>query len=1178
MDEDRFNENQIKHYETDCMPNLWEMNTERTWDGIYIDWSRPVYWDIWGVCGGNHFTENEEAQWDFLQMLGSIVLGVVVAAAAVACGVTGWGAVAAVVLMELSYNLLCSSWKEWLKEDQQWHDEFGYVLTRSRMRIYKTPDFSASIDWKEYSNPTQNLDTWTWVRIIGEVARGRPYDVELYPISINAKRLNWIRITFTTDESKIHSCNIYSWGSDFPDSDDYWSTNTPLNNIGTFEVDLSSAGNGPGNILKFYREKWESANGEDVPRGIPILSIKIEPIVDFEVEDGFFDENFQGYYYSQQEFSASVDTRSLGVSPSWDDSQTISIRFDGTPTWGAGAAIILAIALASGDAKIQIGEFYTYIREHFPGQPNWPGDPPQPPQPPGDGFYWERYEAIWYSHAEGPIIAPNLPEPKVEPVVPEPNFEPAFDPAFEIPDNFEIKFVPEDWDETYSYDTEIIEIFDPTFDLIITFPDTTTTIAIEDADTPEPSITINSEDRSAIIIPGQNSEGQTVRMMDPDNVAKIDVSGGIVYDKIGVNLYEPEETVYVDIAAETETKITILESDSQPKVPLESEISVCVNVESGLTTEVNFYSGLYANPEIKIADGTLTTTPTVSYTTYTDLSLLSLSIDKSDNPPLLSIVEPGVATPLIDIALEIYGNHLKPLYWIEDSTFAWRYDYERYVPSDPDEITIIFTMSGYSTYPLYAPLYGGLSNTGSKQDTIDLEVGNIPQGWSATLKDEVGVELNQITLDAEHTIPLFLEITLPPSPDPNQIQYIWVKSTSSADPTEWDYVAFKVVIVNEIDTIWYPDLTSEINEHEVLNLIYPPGGNEETFYLKVPKTADIRMPIMMLTGSDIHSNYPSNILMDIGNDGDIEWRYGIEELSTNVIIPFSSYGRYRIITDAIQEYIDTHQPDDSSGFVHVPVKISSETEGCLTIADISIQYRFKWATGKFSKLHENPNCYYNSFTAELYYTGSGGIDIDESLCPYISYSITIDDQEWERPALIEHNYYDENNDGIIDDTSIPELSLVMYWWDINGLSWVPVGDLYGWDETGVDGSENVVWANVEHFSYYSAKGSYVPILESEILIDTLIDMNMDEGIKNSLLVKLNTALDNLNLALDHFIIGNIEEGNGNLVVADVKFNDFINEVNAQRGKKISEDDADILITNTQDIIILINEAFVPHGS
>ncbi|MEE9151996.1 MAG: NosD domain-containing protein [Thermoplasmata archaeon] len=358
--------------------------------------------------------------------------------------------------------------------------------------------------------------------------------------------------------------------------------------------------------------------------------------------------------------------------------------------------------------------------------------------------------------------------------------------------------------------------------------------------------------------------------------------------------------------------------------------------------------------------------------------------------------------------------------------------------------------------------------------------------------------------------------------------------------------------------------------YDTLVLQFPAGGDAILAYIKLPKTTDIFYAQLDLTGAPIGPNYPTNPSIDVGNDGIIEWSY-INQLKTTETV--TDLNTNPIFAISVQDYIDVNQPDEN-GFINIPVLFSSQSEGELIISNIDLGYTEKWVSAIFSKDHIFPICYLNKFTVDIYYTGLGGIRIDDNLCPEIDYINTISEENWQRPATIKHYYFDVDNNGIVDGTSIPESTLKMYWWDESIQGWVPTTDVFGEENTGVNTVDNYVWTNVDCFSNFTTKGSYVPIVETEDLIDTLDEMDIEDGIKNSLRVKLEAALGYLNAAWDNFVNGDLALGNENLTLAKNKFNDFINEVEAQRGKAISGEDADILINNAQEIIDLIDEAYV----
>jgi hypothetical protein len=75
------------------------------------------------------------------------------------------------------------------------------------------------------------------------------------------------------------------------------------------------------------------------------------------------------------------------------------------------------------------------------------------------------------------------------------------------------------------------------------------------------------------------------------------------------------------------------------------------------------------------------------------------------------------------------------------------------------------------------------------------------------------------------------------------------------------------------------------------------------------------------------------------------------------------------------------------------------------------------------------------------------------------------------------------------------------------------------------------------------------------LVGTVIELNLQQGISNSLDAKLQSAL------------GALDDVNDNNDVAAINtLNAFINAVEAQRGNKITNEDADMLIAAAQAII------------
>ncbi len=120
----------------------------------------------------------------------------------------------------------------------------------------------------------------------------------------------------------------------------------------------------------------------------------------------------------------------------------------------------------------------------------------------------------------------------------------------------------------------------------------------------------------------------------------------------------------------------------------------------------------------------------------------------------------------------------------------------------------------------------------------------------------------------------------------------------------------------------------------------------------------------------------------------------------------------------------------------------------------------------------------------------------------------------------------------------------------------------GWDFVGetVNGANDIWWIN-EGKAYPRLWWETIELME---LLDTLaqdiIDLELQPGIENSLLAKLGTALQILE-----------DENENNDIAAINTLGAFINAVEAQRGKKIPEAEADALIAAAQEIIELLSD-------
>ncbi len=105
-----------------------------------------------------------------------------------------------------------------------------------------------------------------------------------------------------------------------------------------------------------------------------------------------------------------------------------------------------------------------------------------------------------------------------------------------------------------------------------------------------------------------------------------------------------------------------------------------------------------------------------------------------------------------------------------------------------------------------------------------------------------------------------------------------------------------------------------------------------------------------------------------------------------------------------------------------------------------------------------------------------------------------------------------------------------------------------------------IWTINEGLDYPRLWWEYVSPLELlDILYQYVIDLELHQGIKNSLLVKLYAALEKLE-----------DDDEGNDISAINNLEAFINAVQAQYGKKVHPADADVLIDTAWQIIDLLS--------
>jgi hypothetical protein len=96
----------------------------------------------------------------------------------------------------------------------------------------------------------------------------------------------------------------------------------------------------------------------------------------------------------------------------------------------------------------------------------------------------------------------------------------------------------------------------------------------------------------------------------------------------------------------------------------------------------------------------------------------------------------------------------------------------------------------------------------------------------------------------------------------------------------------------------------------------------------------------------------------------------------------------------------------------------------------------------------------------------------------------------------------------------------------------------------------------------------------EMLIKTVEGAYIQHGIKNSLLSKLTNAKKKAEQGIVYINEGRIAQGKNMLNSASNIIEAFINEVNAQKGKKISEEDANEFISWAQKMILSLQNQIV----
>jgi parallel beta-helix repeat protein len=101
----------------------------------------------------------------------------------------------------------------------------------------------------------------------------------------------------------------------------------------------------------------------------------------------------------------------------------------------------------------------------------------------------------------------------------------------------------------------------------------------------------------------------------------------------------------------------------------------------------------------------------------------------------------------------------------------------------------------------------------------------------------------------------------------------------------------------------------------------------------LPKGATVTNASMKLTGTETGGVYPSNVKLDIGDDGNAEWQHDGDFDDVHIIGDLNAS-----FSEAIQSYLDN--TDTDNGSVQVPFVISSDTAGKVTFSELSVSWHY----------------------------------------------------------------------------------------------------------------------------------------------------------------------------------------------------------------------------------------------